>query len=325
MQESKEKDALMVETEIQYMEDLEGACKREEILWGLEEAFKRGMKEIRSGKAEKGTEKEKEELFRRIYIPRRGDKRWETERAAHIKELPLAPAQKKPLRIEKRGPAFKVQLKEPIEYINSLNGHLLVVTEKGCIKIYKAESNWVLEKEWEMSGGLFTFLLREKRLSVSVADVLTQVLIMMHRKGVKEIEKVFQELILFTKASAVKKGAFINGYLCMVSAFKDMQIFDESLREIPLGTSTRGIIASILKDTRDKAERVNKPVKKEVCVSVGDITIHVLKNKIKMVYAKKTVYEEIKFKEILQVLYTDNILFLREGKSILHVIMLNEN
>lgn len=101
-----------------------------------------------------------------------------------------------------------------------------------------------------------------------------------------------------------------------------MQIFDESLRVIPLGKNLKQIVRSILKEPSDRKERYNLPVgSKEITLALSSITIKVSKSKVKMIYSKKSVYEEIHFNRIDLAVYTDGMILLRDS-SILHIIML---
>ncbi|KAH9387321.1 uncharacterized protein NEMAJ01_2217 [Nematocida major] len=305
----------------EHLDDLSVCSQREEILKGLEEEFRKGLQEVRKAKEKKSPASKQERIYSEIHIPRKGQSRWESIRGEHVKNVPITAPGMPCASPENRKDAYKINLKEPILFFNVCSRHLVSVTEKGVIKIFSILSSCQLEKVWEISHHLFGFLIRTKAIPHSVADTLSTVLLELYCKRVKDLEKVFQELLTFCKITTVKKAFFFNGYLCLVSSFGEMQIFDETLREIPIGKNLKPIIRSILKEPVEKKEHVNKMVRHEETVSLKSITVKVLRNKIKLIYSKKSVYEEIAFAKNEQVVYTDNMLFLKERESI-HVILL---
>lgn len=305
-------------------DDISGYMHREEILKGLEEEFRKGLLEVRKANTrerEKEKVSKKERIYREICIPKKGQNKWEEVRKLSISNTPVAVFGSILPPPEDRKDAFKINLKEDVIFFNSSNQHLITVSEKGNIKIFTISNKFHLKKVWEISNHLFAFLIRTKAVSHSVMDTLSVVLIQLYCKRIRDLEKVFQELLCFSKITKVKKAFFFNGYLCMVSSFGEMQIFDEALRDIPIEKNLKPIIKSILKEPVEKKEHVNKMVKKELTINLKPITIKVLKNKVKMIYSKKSVYEEISFTNNEQVVYSDNVLFLRE-KTCIHAIIL---
>lgn len=303
------------------VEDISGYMHREEILKGLEEEFRRGLIEVRKASKEGGKISKKERIFREICIPKRGQERWEEIRKSTIDHTPVTifgPVLSAP---EDRKDAYKISLKEEVIFFNCSNNHLITISERGSAKIFSISGQCHLKKVWEISNHLFVFLIRTGAIPHTVIDTLSIVLIQLYCKKIKDMEKVFQELLCFSRITKVKKAFFFNGYLCMVSAFGEMQIFDEALRDIPIEKNLKSIIKSILKEPVEKKEHINKMVKKELTINLKPITIKVLRKKVKMIYSKKSVYEEISFTNNEQVVYTDNILFLRE-KGCIHAIVL---
>ncbi|KAI5180523.1 hypothetical protein NEOKW01_0827 [Nematocida sp. AWRm80] len=305
----------------QCINDLSESTHREDILKGLEEEFRKGILEVQKVTKMKSPGMKTDMLFNALFIPRKGHQKWETARRESIRNIPITkntPAKEKVP--EERSNAFKINLKENILFFNIVDTLLLVATESGTIKIYQIKHHCKLDKLWEMSNTLFMYLFKTGSISSSVADTLSQVLLLLFSKRIKNIEKVFEEFILFCRITTVKKAFFFNGYLCMISSFGEMQIFDESLREIPLGKNLKQIIHSILKEPTYKKERYNYFLQnKEITMPLTVITIKLSKDKIKLIYSKKSIYEEIYFSQIEQLVYTDNTLFLKE-MNIIHVI-----
>ncbi|EIJ94309.1 hypothetical protein NEPAR06_2134 [Nematocida parisii] len=306
---------------VDQLEDLSTCIHKEEILKGLEEEFRRGLNEVRKANKTKNTVSKEDRIYKDIYVLKKGRSAWEDIRSNSINNTPIitfGPILYPP---ENRKAAYKINLKEPIVFFNVSNGHLLSVSERGTIKIFGISQNCFLEKSWEIPNHLFGFLVRTNAIPLCVADTLSRVLIQLYCKKIKDMEKVFEELLCFSKAVLVKKAFFFNGYLCLVSSFGEMQIFDETLREIPIGKNLKPIIRSILREPSEKKEHVNAMVSGEKVINLKMITMKVSKKKVKMIYSKKSIYEEITFTKNEQVVYTDNILFLKE-KSSIHAIIL---
>ncbi|EHY66685.1 uncharacterized protein NESG_00775 [Nematocida ausubeli] len=306
---------------VDHLEDLSTYTQREEILKGLEEEFRRGLQEVRKANKTKTVLSKEDRMYKHIYIPKKGHDAWEELRSSTINNTPIIVFGQILPSPENRKAAYKIDLKEPTVFFNVLNGYLLSVTEKGSIKIFLIQNKCFLEKAWEISNHLFGFLVRTKAIPLSVIDTFSRVLLQLYYKKVKDLEKVFEELLCFSKVTHVKKAFFFNGYLCLVSSFGEMQIFDETLREIPIGKNLKPIIRSILKEPTKKKEHVNSMVTGETVINLKSITMKVSKKKIKMIYAKKSVYEEISFTQNEQVVYADNMLFLKEKNNI-HAILL---
>ncbi|KAI5190667.1 hypothetical protein NEMIN01_1132 [Nematocida minor] len=310
--------------QMEALDDLSSNIQREEILKGLEEEFRKGLQEVRRHKKEKEEsipEKKQDRIYSELYLVKKGSDKWESIRSATINNTPITLFNRALSPPENRKDAYKINLKEGVLFFNVSNDHLLVITETGVIKIFAIMNNCQLQKVWEISNHLFVFLIKTKSIPHSVADTLSIVLIQLYYKKVKEIEKVFEGLLSFCRISTIKKAFFFNGYLCMVSSFGEMQIFDETLREIPIGKNIKSIIKSILKEPAEKKEHINRMVKSEITITLRPIIIKILKDKVKMIYSKKSVYEEISFSKNEQVVYNDNILFLKE-KTTIHAIIL---
>lgn len=115
-----------------------------------------------------------------------------------------------------------------------------------------------------------------------------------------------------------------NNYVLVVSLLGDLSVFDESLREIPLKGNAKRIIRSIRREKLPKQERVNAKItaKKEVVIPLEFLTIKVAPSKVKIVYAKKSIYEEINLTQNQQVVYADAVLFLRDHEAV-HAIVLD--
>ncbi|OAG29573.1 hypothetical protein NEDG_00706 [Nematocida displodere] len=307
-----------------HLEDLSEYTQREEILKSLEEDFRRGLREVALARGTQPTAEQVEErIFSEVFLLRRGSGRWEGVRSAYIHSQPVITSGAEGFYPTERGLAFRVYLKEVIVYFNVCRSYLITLSEKGSLKIYGIGKECLLDKRWESSNSLFLFLFRSKSFTSSVADVLTTTLLLLYSKHIKEIEKVFEEFVIFSKASSATRAFFCNGYICFVYSFGDMGVFDESLREIPLGINSTQILSSILKEDSSFSERQNFLIRKEVTIHLDLVTIKVSPYRVKLIYAKKTIYEEIPFKKIDQAIYTEGCLFLRE-KSFIHIITLKE-
>jgi len=306
------------------VEDLVTHHRREEILKGLEEEFKKGLREVRKTKNERSSEEEREErVFRSAHVAGKGQERWESVRKKSIGERVVAKIEREDdgeVRKERRGERrrifYKIDLKEEIAYLNVDGDLALVISGRGSVKIYKMGEEWNLKKEWECTNSLFGFLFRSGSIKASVADVLGRVLLMMYRGRVSGIEGVFQEFVFFSRACYAEKGKFVNGYVFLLFPFGDVAVFDESLREIPLGVCRRRILRSIGKERVEESRRRSFFVRREKEIALSGVTVKISKKTVKMIYPKRSIYEEAQFSGIEQVLCVKNILFLKEGRVI---------
>ncbi|KAI5172875.1 hypothetical protein NEFER03_1891 [Nematocida sp. LUAm3] len=305
----------------QFTDDLSETHKREEILKSLEEEFKKGLKELQGSKPLGKRAARKEDLFNQVYIPRRGQEKWENTRKEYIRNTPITVTEKVESNPEKRNKSYKIDLKEETKYFNVIDNHLLIATTKGVVKIYKILPECTLERTWEGRNTLFMFLIQSREIPFSVVDVYSSLLVLLHTKGIQEIEKVFQDFLLFTRISSIKRALFINGYLALISSHKQLHLFDEALMEIPLVGNTRKILSTIYKDQRAETDRVNRSLKekKEIKIPLKEITIKVSSSKVKLIYSKKSIYEEIHLSKTSQVIYTNGVLYLK-GETCIHAI-----
>lgn len=297
-----------------------------QILTGLQEEFEKGLEAVASARKNTVTLLGKKMLLKKeIHIPSKGQSKWEEIRRASIKNIPITsmtvPASQSP---DRRSRAYKIHLKEEIVYFNVCGGYMLVITKKRSLKIYTVLPECKLRKKWESANTLFVFLLESSMLSDSAADTLSLLLILMLRKNIENLERVFESFLLFIRARGARRMFFWNNYVFVVSQLGDLSVFDESLREIPVKGNARCIIRSIRKEKLPKQERLNAKItaKKEVIIPLEFLTIKVSPSKIKIVYAKKSIYEEINLTQNQQVVYSDAMLFLRDQETV-HAIILD--
>ncbi|KAI5187754.1 hypothetical protein NEHOM01_2345 [Nematocida homosporus] len=300
------------------LESFSADGQRAEILVHLEAEFKRGLAELRDARLAPKARIDK--LQAEMHLQRRGQVRWETIRNKDIGTRAILQDRPTPTHYEQRGPAYKINLKEELIYINVQNNHLLGVTAKNTLKLFTISATYTLDKIWEAPGALFVFLLRTGELSFSVLDVLSRVLILLCTKKVPNTAEVFQEFVLFTRATTSTKAFFLGGYLCLAGHFHDLRIFDESLREIPLGPQRKPILASIQKQVQTNECRINSTTQKERTLNLGEITLKIRSATIQVIYAKKSVYEEIHLGKNEQIVFADGVLFLKNPKHI-HVLV----
>jgi hypothetical protein len=293
-------------------ESFPGTDKREVMIRTLEEEFRRGVSEIMSTRVQGGSREE--EIRAKLYMKREGAERWEEARKRVIGNRTVV--KDIPKEVEAWGieGGLRIDLKEPVDYFNFFDNTLLTFTSGGKIKVFSVGRKFELEKKWESHDGLFIFLLRGGLLEGRVLDALAILFIVLVNKSPSEAEFLFQEFLLFIQPLSLKKIWFSNKFVMMKSHHGDMHLFDESLREVPLGISREAIVSSVLASCTppETGLQRNRALRKRHILRLKSMDITVTRTGVEIVHKKKDLYETVKFPQIEQFVYTEGVLFLKD-------------
>jgi len=300
------------------------------MLQRLEDEFKIGIQQVKKAKEEIGIAKYKiDKIMHIVHVPQRGHDKWEQIRSECIGDIACThyTPHNTPVHTEgthsKEKKGYKIDLKEGATYFHIVDRHMIVITDKGVCKIYKIGTAYTLTLVWECAHSLYLYLYRTNALSASVMQVLSSILVMLYRKKVRSIDRVYQQFVLFVRAHTAKHAYFVNGYVCFVYPFGDMLLFDESLREILLGANKARIMNSVINDKAECASTINEYVKKHTEVHIHGATVRVTKEHIRITYPNKSIYEEIHVKNIVQIVCCNGVLYGMDG-TFVHVILVDK-
>lgn len=326
----------MESSELECMENLSELNKRDEMIKSLEEEFKRGVAEIaghpqsiaQGGPEDSPSRTMKsrvEHLREKIHVRRRGEDRWEGARSRILGNRVIFDHRRRMLvsRAEDASEGIKIHVKDNVLYFNILDNCLLIVTERGKIKIFAVGSNFHLEGKWETYNNLFIFLMRSGQLEEGVLDSLSRLMILLFLRRIADIEGIFQAFLVFIQALTVKKILFVNGFVVVKDHLGDLQVFDESLRHIPLGINKARVMSSIAAEASPSpGARFNRAVgSSPVTLRLQDMRVRVSKTSVKITYNHKQLYEVIRFPGIEQFVCVDRLLFLKR-KDVINVVFL---